>query len=65
MLNFFAVRIKETIKNLMTPSYKTAAAQSGQGMDVRQKQVIRTQATWLVPLTAVDGSEIRLTTWLV
>eukprot|EP00434_Breviolum_minutum_P032940 symbB.v1.2.029141.t1/scaffold3160.1/size62170/1 len=38
-------QIKETIKNLMTPSYKTAAAQSGQGMDVRQKQVIRTQVT--------------------
>ena len=38
-------RIKETIKQLMTPSYRQAAAVSGTGTDVKQKTIIRDQVT--------------------
>ncbi|CAK9043648.1 unnamed protein product [Durusdinium trenchii] len=38
-------QIKETIKQLMTPSYGEAASVSGTGTDVRQKAIIRNQVT--------------------
>eukprot|EP00435_Cladocopium_sp_Y103_P031285 s1043_g7.t3 len=38
-------QIKETIKKLMTPSYREAAAVSGTGTDVKQKSIIRDQVT--------------------
>lgn len=36
-------QIKENIQRLMGPSYATAYQQTGSGMDVRQKEIIRTQ----------------------